>query len=107
MILLPEVGDQISRLCHNTTCGSFKGYIQTICINEAHRGKRLGKKLLWFCEEKIFKIPPNIFIGVSYFNEGAIKLYFEFGFTCIGELHNFVKQGFTELLLRKTIGPII
>lgn len=87
--------------------GTFKGYIQTICIDEDYRGKGFGKKLLEFCEERILKISPNIFICVSSFNEGAIKLYYQFGFKLIGELDDFVKEGFTELLLRKTFGPII
>ena len=87
------------------TCGTFSGYIQTICIDEAYRGKGFGKKLLQFCEERIFKFSPNVFICVSSFNKGAIKLYYEFGFKLIGELDNFVQKGFTELLLRKTVGP--
>jgi len=87
--------------------GTFKGYIQTICIDEDFRGKGFGKKLLAFCEERILKVSPNIFICVSSFNKGAIKLYYDFGFKLIGELDNFVKEGFTELLLRKTFGPIV
>ena len=87
------------------TCGTFSGYIQTICIDEPYRGRGFGKKLLQFCEERILKFSPNIFICVSSFNKGAIKLYHVFGFKLIGELENFVKEGFTELLLRKTVGP--
>jgi ribosomal-protein-alanine N-acetyltransferase len=87
--------------------GTFKGYIQTICINEDFGGKGLGKKLLKFCEERILKISPNIFICVSSFNTGALQLYTDFGFKIVGELNDFVKEGFTELLLRKSIGPII
>ena len=87
--------------------GSFKGYIQTICVSEDFRGKGLGKKLLKFCEERILKISPNIFICVSSFNTGALQLYTDFGFKIVGELNDFVKEGFTELLLRKSIGPII
>jgi ribosomal-protein-alanine N-acetyltransferase len=87
--------------------GTFKGYIQTICISEDFRGKGLGKKLLKFCEERILKISPNIFICVSSFNTGALQLYTDFGFKIVGELNDFVKEGFTELLLRKTIAPII
>ena len=86
--------------------GTFKGYIQTICIDEAFRGKGIGKRLLQFCEERILKISPNIFICVSSFNKGAISLYEEFGFKLVGKLDNFVKEGFTELLLRKTFGPM-
>jgi ribosomal protein S18 acetylase RimI-like enzyme len=85
--------------------GTFSGYIQTICIGETFRGKGLGKTLLRYCEKRVLKISPNLFICVSSFNKGAIKLYNEFGFRLVGELDNFVKEGFTELLLRKTVGP--
>jgi hypothetical protein len=34
-----------------------------------------------------------------------MKLYYELGFKLVGELENFVKEGFSELLLRKTVGP--
>lgn len=88
-------------------CGSFKGYIQALCVSEAYRGKGMGTKLLHFCEERILKISPNIFICVSSFNKGAMKLYYEFGFKLVGELNDFVREGFTELLLRKTFGPIV
>jgi [ribosomal protein S18]-alanine N-acetyltransferase len=87
------------------TCGTFSGYIQTICISKNFRGKGLGKKLLQFCEDRILRFSPNVFICVSSFNLGAIKLYYEFGFKLVGELENFVRDGFTELLLRKTVGP--
>ena len=89
------------------TSGTFKGYIQTLCISESYRGRGLGKRLLQFCEDRILKFSPNIFICVSSFNKGAIKLYYEFGFKLVGELDDFVKQGFTELLLRKTFGSIV
>ena len=87
--------------------GTFKGYIQTIYINEDFRGKGLGKKLLTFCEERILKISPNVFICVSSFNTRALQLYAGFGFKIIGELSHFIKEGFTEILLWKTVGPKI
>src|SRR4249920_1661073 len=31
-------------------CGTFSGYIQTLCIREGERGKGLGTKLLQFAE---------------------------------------------------------
>jgi ribosomal-protein-alanine N-acetyltransferase len=67
----------------------------------------MGTRLLHFCEERIRKISPNIFICVSSFNKGAMKLYYEYGFKLVGELNDFVREGFTELLLRKTYGPIV
>ena len=88
------------------TQGTFKGYIQTICIDATHRGAGYGTKIFQFCEDRILQYSPNIFICVSSFNHGAIQLYTKFGFEPVGELKDFVKQGFTELLMRKTVGAI-
>ncbi|MBS1577805.1 MAG: GNAT family N-acetyltransferase [Bacteroidetes bacterium] len=85
-------------------CGSFNGYIQTLCIKEAYRGNGLGKQLLQFAEERIFQSSPNVFICVSVFNEPAKKLYYKSGFQEVGVLKDFIKNGVDELLLRKTIG---
>jgi ribosomal protein S18 acetylase RimI-like enzyme len=89
------------------TQGTFKGYIQTILMKENCRGRGVGKKLIRFCEERILKYSPNIFICVSSFNAGAIRLYEELGYKRVGELEHFLKQDFSELLYRKTIGPIV
>jgi len=86
--------------------GSFRGYIKTLCVDGNYRGLGYGTLLLQFCEQHILVYSPNLFICVSAFNKGAIKLYTRFGFELVGELPNFVKQGFTELLMRKTAGPI-
>jgi ribosomal protein S18 acetylase RimI-like enzyme len=89
------------------TQGTFKGYIQTIFMKESWRGMGLGKKLIQFCEERILEYSPNIFICVSSFNVGAVRLYEELGYKRVGELEHFLKQGYSELLYRKTIGPIM
>ena len=99
--------NQIAGFVILQVCGSFKGYIQTICIAAELRGKGIGKWLLQFCEKRILEISPNIFICVSSFNKGAIKLYHGFGFKPVGELEHFVKEGYTELLLRKSVGPLM
>ena len=87
--------------------GSFKGYIQTLAVNEKYRGAGYGTQLLQFCEARILQYSPNIFICVSAFNHGALKLYTKFGFKLIGEIPDFIKEGFTELLLRKTVGQVL
>ena len=106
-IWVVEIDKEIAGFVILQIGGTFKGYIQTICIDVAYRGRGLGKKLLLFCEERILEISPNIFICVSSFNQGAIRLYKEFGFKLVGELDNFVKEGFTELLFRKSFGPMM
>ncbi len=104
-IYVMHIQNEIAGFVIVQTGGTFSGYIQTICINQKYRGRRLGTKLLQFCEDRILKFSPNVFICVSSFNEGAIKLYYEFGFKLIGRMENFVREGFDELLLRKTTGP--
>lgn len=106
-IYVMENGSHLLGFAILQICGTFKGYIQTLCVTENQRGKGFGKQLLQFCEDRILKISPNVFICVSSFNEGALKLYEEFGFRLVGELKDFLKEGFTELLLRKTVGPTI
>ncbi len=100
-----RTGGQIAGFVIIQVLGTFSGYIQTLCIDENHRGKGLGTKLLHFSEKRILEFSPNIFICVSSFNKGAIKLYYDFGFKLVGELDNFVTDGFSELLMRKTAGP--
>lgn len=103
-IYVVRYGGEIAGFVVLQVCGAFSGYIQTICIGENFRNRGLGTKLLEFCEKRILEFSPNIFICVSSFNEGAIRLYKNFGFRLVGELENFVVDGFTELLLRKTVG---
>lgn len=86
--------------------GTFKGYIQSVCVSRGMRGAGLGTALIQFAEERIFLISPNVFMLVSSFNENAARLYFKLGYEKIGTLKNFVVDGLDEFLLRKTIGSL-
>jgi ribosomal protein S18 acetylase RimI-like enzyme len=86
--------------------GAFVGYIQTICVHPRCRGRGLGSKLVEFAEERILRVSPNIFMCVSSFNEGARRLYERLGYTVVGELTDYIVQGQSEILLRKTRGPL-
>ena len=88
-------------------CGSFDGYIQILFVAEAFRDRGLGRRLLAFCEERIFRHSPNVFICVSGFNSRALRMYQAAGYTVVGTLNDFINIGFDELLLRKTVGPRI
>ena len=43
---------------------------------------------------------------MSDFNHGARRLYERLGFRLVGELTDYVVAGHSELLLRKTRGPL-
>jgi len=62
--------------------------------------------LVAFAEERILRISPNIFMCVSSFNQGARRLYQRLGYTVVGELSDYIVQGHSEILLRKTLGPL-
>jgi ribosomal protein S18 acetylase RimI-like enzyme len=85
--------------------GAFSGYIQSICILPAYRNKQLGSRLLRFCEERIQKNMPNVFLCVSSFNPNAQRFYYRHGYEKIGELKDQLVRGYDEYLLRKSLGP--
>jgi [ribosomal protein S18]-alanine N-acetyltransferase len=86
--------------------GAFVGYIQTICIHPDHRGKGLGSRLVAFAEDRILKDSPNVFMCVSSFNHEARRLYERLGYGVVGELTDYLVPGHSEILLRKSIGPL-
>jgi ribosomal-protein-alanine N-acetyltransferase len=87
--------------------GAFVGYIQTICIHPEHRGQGLGSRLVEFAEQRILSEVPNVFMCVSSFNRDARRLYERLGYTVVGELTDYIVQGHSEILLRKTRGPLV
>src|SRR5579884_2271748 len=86
--------------------GAFTGYIRTVCIDPSARGRGIGTQLVEFAEKRIFRDTPNVFLCVSSFNPRARALYERLGYEFVGELKNYLIDGASELLMRKTIGPI-
>jgi ribosomal-protein-alanine N-acetyltransferase len=89
-----------------TLTGPLPGYVQTVCVSPEHRGSGVGTQLLAFAEARIFRQSPNVFLCVSSFNVDAQRLYERLGYVLIGELRDYVVSGHSELLLRKTRGPL-
>lgn len=102
-----RTGGRIAGLVTITMYGTFKGYIQSLFVAEGFRGQGLGEELMAFAEKKIFARSPNVFLCVSSFNKGAIRFYRRLGYRKAGLLKDFVKRGSDELLMRKTIGPLL
>jgi ribosomal-protein-alanine N-acetyltransferase len=85
--------------------GGFIGYIQTIGVAPEWRSRGIGRRLVAFAEERIFRDSPNVFICVSSFNPDAQRFYRSLGYEVIGDLKDFIVHGYSEILLRKTIAP--
>jgi ribosomal-protein-alanine N-acetyltransferase len=86
--------------------GAFVGYIQLVGVAPGFRGQGVGSALIEFAEKRIFRETPNVFICVSDFNQQAQGFYAKLGYRPVGELRDFIIAGHSEILLRKTIGPI-
>lgn len=100
-------GDRLAGVLVLNLKGAFVGYIQTVCAAPEYRGKGVGTALVAFAEERIFRDHKNAFICVSDFNPGARRLYERLGFSLVGQLTDYLVAGRSELLLRKTRGPLV
>lgn len=100
-----EQGQLLGFLILNMS-GAFAGYIQTVCVSPEARGRGVGTRLMEFAEERIFRDSPNVFLCVSSFNSRARALYERRGYERIGELKGYIVPEYSELIYRKTIGPL-
>jgi len=100
------VGPEIAGFIVVNLVGPLRGYIQTICVLPSWRGKGVGTRLLTFAEERIFREHPNVFLFVSSFNDKAQRFYIGLGYQRVGEVPDYLIRGHSELLMRKTLGPI-
>ncbi|GIK65123.1 MAG: hypothetical protein BroJett018_29170 [Chloroflexota bacterium] len=97
--------DEIAGLLVLNMHGAFVGYLQSICVAPQWQNRGVGTRLIAFAEERIFRDVPNVFLCVSSFNPGARRLYARLGYEVIGEIKDFMMAGYSEFLLRKTLGP--
>jgi ribosomal-protein-alanine N-acetyltransferase len=99
-------GDRVLGFVILNMSGAFVGYIQTICVGPEDRDRGIGTRLMRFAEERIFRESPNVFLCVSSFNSRAKALYERLGYELVGELKDYIVEGYSEYVFRKTIGPI-
>jgi len=59
-----------------------------------------------FAGKRIFVETPNVFICVSSFNQNAQAFYKKLEYVIVGGLKDYIVSGHSEILLRKTIGPL-
>jgi len=85
---------------------TLAGYIQTICVAPEYRTSGIGRQLMAHAETRIFRDTPNVFLLVSDFNAAARRFYERLGYRAIGEIPEYLVAGRSEILMRKTRGPI-
>ena len=81
-------------------------YLELLGVAEWARRQGVGQQILSYVEQLVFGRTKNLFACVSDFNESARVFYKKQGFQEIGPMPNFLIPGSSEILLRKTSGPV-
>ncbi len=79
--------------------------IEYLCVAETKRNGGIGTQLIEFFENTLFPDVDNLYLFVSDFNLGAIKLYERLHYVRVGNLEDFNVVGQTEYLYRKSRRP--
>lgn len=77
------------------------GYIRALAVSPEFRGLGVGRRLMYFVEEEIFRYRRNVFLLVSSFNYSAIRFYKSLGYEIIGEIKDAIIDGESEYIMRK------
>ncbi|HLW46719.1 MAG TPA: N-acetyltransferase [bacterium] len=88
--------------------GTFghSGYVWAVGVAPEAQHRGVGGRLMDAVEDEIFEAGPNVFLLVSARNTPAQRFYERRGYRRIGEMNDYVAPGLTEILYRKTRGPI-
>jgi ribosomal protein S18 acetylase RimI-like enzyme len=91
-----------------TVRGTFvhSGYVRSLAVAAHRQGRGVGGALMDAAEAAILDAGPNVFLMVNAENTGAQRFYERRGYRRVGALPEYVRRGVTELLYRKTVGPI-
>ncbi len=81
-------------------------YLNLLAVAASHRGHGVGARLVEHVERIVFARTKNFFVCVSDFNAGARRFYARLGYEEVGVLQNLIITGASEILLRKTVGPL-
>ncbi len=88
--------------------GTFhhSGYVRWIAVAPEARDRGVGRRLMRYAEQRIFKAGPNVFLMVSDFNEQAQRFYEALGYRLVGKVPDYIVPGIGEHVYRKTRGAI-
>ena len=105
-VYLAVDGEEVAGFVVLEMMGAFTGYVKSIYVSPRYRRGGVGAQLMFFTEERVFRERPNVFLCVSDFNVGARRFYERLGYLAVGELRDYIVRGRSEILLRKTVGPL-
>jgi len=77
-------------------------YIAVLAVAAGFRGRGVGAQLLRFAEAQLSG-SRHVYLCVSSFNVRAVRFYELHGYACVGEIPDFIADGFSELLMQKRL----
>jgi len=104
-VYLAKADGEIAGFVMLNAHGSFP-HLQSVCVAPQWRNKGIGNRLIDYAEKRLFSETPNVFVCISSFHRRPLGLFERRGYEVIGELKNWIASGYSQILLRKTIGPI-
>ena len=83
----------------------YSPYIASLAASSDARSLGIGSRLIALAEERERPNSRYIFLCVSSFNARARALYERHGYAVVGELKDYIKDGFSEVLMSKRLRP--
>jgi [ribosomal protein S18]-alanine N-acetyltransferase len=107
-VQVAEDGARILGFVEYLVRGTFghSGYVWAVGVAADAQGRGVGGRLMDAAEADILGAGPNVFLLVNSTNATAQRFYARRGYRRIGELADYMRPGVTEILYRKTRGPI-
>ncbi len=78
-------------------------YLELLALFPPYQGMGLGWEIISWIEGRVRPQTKNFWVTVSSFNHRARRFYQDLGFAQVACLHNLIKEGYDELLLRKIL----
>ncbi len=83
-------------------------YLQILAVLPTLQGKGAGARVLkWYEDTAMAARIRNVWLCVSGFNLDAQRFYQRFGYTLVGHLHDLMRDGDDELLMRKNLAGLV
>jgi ribosomal protein S18 acetylase RimI-like enzyme len=87
--------------------GRTSGRIYSLAVNENHRGKQVGRRLLEAMVDQLeTRGVKRIYLEVEQSNRKAVALYERNGFRCIGKLPGYYAPGADGLHMMLDLNPV-
>lgn len=76
-------------------------YLRLLAVGQGVAGRGVGSALLLACEDLAFAAADDLFLLVSETNDAARRFYERRSFVEIGRVHDYVRPGLHDIVMRK------